>query len=233
MSRKAIIGIKQTDGSVRSIYCISDGDLGKCGATLYKYYITPERVNKLIDLGIVNKVGKYLIRKDLGEFTLPYKEDDVQINNYDNEEDFKKDYFFKWAPSYDSAIECYLFDEESKKWLVASSFSEKFLPFEKIAFGEDFNKQDAINYVIKLKQAIENPDCYDINNEDAEHFQTIINIRANRIKKLIANLKDGDKVKTNSSSKIEAYRNIKEMLTSQEPNIELFDNKQYQKKRYY
>lgn len=232
MSRKAIIGIKQTDGIVRSIYCISDGDLNKCGATLYKYYLTPERVNQLIDLGIVNKVGKYLVRKDLGEFTLPYNEEEKQINNYENKDEFIKDFFLRWAPNYNAEIEGYLFDEETKKWLVASSYSDKFIPFEEIIFGEKYSKKDANDYLAKLENAKENPSSINVSEDITEYYRSLVNIRIRKIRLLTNNLNDGDCIKKATKDNIQNYRAIREMITSKEPNIELFDKKQFQKKRF-
>jgi len=54
MSTRSRIGMVQPNGTIRSIYCHSDGYLSWNGATLFHHYTTPAKVKALIALGDIS-----------------------------------------------------------------------------------------------------------------------------------------------------------------------------------
>lgn len=57
MSTRAKIAIRRKDGSFQGIYCHFDGYLNYAGEILEKFYDTTEKVEKLISLGNLAKLG--------------------------------------------------------------------------------------------------------------------------------------------------------------------------------
>ncbi len=57
MSTIARIGIKNSDGTVTSIYCHNDGHLVGVGECLLNNYKTEEKINKLMKLGDISALG--------------------------------------------------------------------------------------------------------------------------------------------------------------------------------
>ena len=51
MSTRSLIALKQTDGTVKSIYCHWDGYVSHNGRLLIEHYATPEAVEELLALG--------------------------------------------------------------------------------------------------------------------------------------------------------------------------------------
>ena len=57
MSTRSKIAIRRKDGSFQGIYCHFDGYLNNTGEILDKFYDTTEKVEKLISLGNLAKLG--------------------------------------------------------------------------------------------------------------------------------------------------------------------------------
>lgn len=57
MSTRSKIAIRRKDGSFQGIYCHFDGYLNYTGEILDKFYDTTEKVEKLISLGNLAKLG--------------------------------------------------------------------------------------------------------------------------------------------------------------------------------
>ena len=57
MSTRSKIAIRRKDGSFQGIYCHFDGYLNHTGEILDKFYDTTEKVEKLISLGNLAKLG--------------------------------------------------------------------------------------------------------------------------------------------------------------------------------
>lgn len=51
MSTRSLIAKENDDGTFRTVYCHHDGYLTYNGAMLLDHYNTPERIDKLLDLG--------------------------------------------------------------------------------------------------------------------------------------------------------------------------------------
>ena len=58
MSTRGRIGIKQSDGSIKSIYVHFDSYPEGVGATLNKYYTDRKKIEELLDLGDISSLGK-------------------------------------------------------------------------------------------------------------------------------------------------------------------------------
>lgn len=58
MSTRSRIGIINPDGTIRSVYCHSDGYPSYNGRILLAHYKTARKINKLIDLGDLSSLDK-------------------------------------------------------------------------------------------------------------------------------------------------------------------------------
>lgn len=76
MSTRSRIGIKKADGTIKSIYCHSDGYFEGVGKTLQENYKDPEKVNSLIELGDLSSLGDDL------ESTVSYHRDRNEELNF-------------------------------------------------------------------------------------------------------------------------------------------------------
>lgn len=76
MSTRSFIGIEETDGSIKAVYCHWDGYPEHNGVILYSSYSTETRVRELIALGDLSVLG-HEINPPAGEhhsFDTPYKD---------------------------------------------------------------------------------------------------------------------------------------------------------------
>lgn len=60
MSTRSRIGIEDTDGTIRSVYCHFDGYESGVGATLLKAYMDPDKVRALVALGGISSLDEEL-----------------------------------------------------------------------------------------------------------------------------------------------------------------------------
>jgi hypothetical protein len=123
MATRSNIAIKNTDGTIRSIYCHWDGYPAHNGEMLRRYYNTTDKINQLIDLGSVSS-----LRPELGEkhpFDRNYEEPELE-GMYDNwtlayhrdrGEDLRID-TFQDAVEYVDAGEEYMYLWDGQNWLV-------------------------------------------------------------------------------------------------------------------
>jgi len=58
MSTHAAIGVKNSDGTIRAVYCHHDGYIDYVGVTLNGFYKTPLMAEALIGLGYLSSLGK-------------------------------------------------------------------------------------------------------------------------------------------------------------------------------
>ena len=129
MSTRSRIGIKENDGTIRSVYCHFDGYPGGVGRKLVNYYDDPDLASELIDLGDISSLGETVghahdfDRCPSGQtnyYGRDRHEDDVATSTHETEDDFFG------AGRRSGANFFYLFDQE-KGWL---------------AFNEDYEKID-------------------------------------------------------------------------------------------
>lgn len=57
MSTRSTIAIELADGSVKQVYCHSDGYLSYNGRVLFEHYSDPTKLERLIDLGDISMLG--------------------------------------------------------------------------------------------------------------------------------------------------------------------------------
>lgn len=88
MSTRCRIAIKQENGTYRSIYCHHDGYPEGVGVTLETYYVNPDKIERLMDLGDISSLGSSLKFKDPDEAFKDYALDDgtTDYNRWRNEE---------------------------------------------------------------------------------------------------------------------------------------------------
>lgn len=79
MSTISRIAMKQDDGTYKSIYCHSDGYLEHNGAILYTYYIDKSKVEDLIKLGDISKLGKEVSPDSSKPHNFKERQDDVTV----------------------------------------------------------------------------------------------------------------------------------------------------------
>ena len=63
MSTRSRIGMQNVDGTVRSVYCHSDGYPSYNGQLLIDHYTDPAKVNELIDLGSLSSLAENIGEK--------------------------------------------------------------------------------------------------------------------------------------------------------------------------
>ena len=61
MSTRSRIGCTQCDGTIKSVYCHSDGYLDGVGKTLLESYCDPTKIDALIALGDLSSLGSDLL----------------------------------------------------------------------------------------------------------------------------------------------------------------------------
>ena len=120
MATRSHIAIKNLDGTLQSIYCHFDGNLGGVGYTLFTFYKTENKIRKLISGGGISGLGYNLndtsFYKDRGE--------EIKIDNFSSEEfgDFKN---FIQKLKFKTGIEFfYFFNVYVKKWYFVDTLKE-------------------------------------------------------------------------------------------------------------
>lgn len=110
MSTNSIIGIKRLDGTEKYIYCHWDGYVEGNGLLLQLCYDTPEKIERLLDLGDLSTLNEYL------ETDQPHSFDNPQPNvcvayHRDRGEELE---FSSGEQQFN-----YTFDETSGVWIVS------------------------------------------------------------------------------------------------------------------
>jgi hypothetical protein len=131
MSTRSYIGIRNTDGSVTSIYCHFDGYPSSVGKKLFEHYADETKIRALLDLGDLSCLGREIGEKhpfgsgDYKEMCTAYHRDseepreDTQPVTFKTVEEFLKQRKEDWT---------YLFD--NGEWLCRSYDN---MPLEKLA----------------------------------------------------------------------------------------------------
>lgn len=109
MSTNSRIGIKRLDGTEKYIYCHWDGYVEHNGLLLQLCYDTPEKIEKLLDLGDLSSLGEYLETDHPHSFDNP--KPDVCIAYHRDRGDELE---FSFAEQEFN----YTFDESSGVWIV-------------------------------------------------------------------------------------------------------------------
>lgn len=126
MSTRCRIGIKNEDGTIRSIYCHFDGYPDGVGQTLLDSYMDVERINKLLDLGDISCLGSEPVSDSKywdpfaavtnQDYTLAYKDrgEDCPAEISKDKEDY---YVLAEGCDY-----VYIFYPENASWRVGQPF---------------------------------------------------------------------------------------------------------------
>lgn len=122
MSTRSMIGICDTQGKVRAIYCHCDGYPSYNGRILIEHYNTRDRVEKLIALGNISSLAEKLEPdpekpRNSQKVVFAYARDngeDLEIAEFDSVRKFllenSENVWIEW---------CYLFDTNIGQWYVA------------------------------------------------------------------------------------------------------------------
>lgn len=89
MATRSRIGVEQSDGTIRSIYCHFDGYLDGVGQTLLDHYSDSEKLNQLLDLGDLSSLGPQLDGKTVA-YARDRGETDVDAQTSGSFEEFLK-----------------------------------------------------------------------------------------------------------------------------------------------
>lgn len=119
MSTRSTIAIRREDGTMKKIYCHSDGYIEWNGSILQKYYSTADKVEKLLALGNLSTLGPEIKPDD------PH---DWDLSNHDSR-------FCRTYTSRGEALEYldpgqmeeynYLYDESEAAWIVSREVCKK------------------------------------------------------------------------------------------------------------
>lgn len=114
MATRSTIALEYADGSVKQIYCHWDGYLDQNGKLLKTYWTDPSKVDRLISLGNLSKLGSELGEKH--PFDCPYRYGTAEYNQWkskyqnwcvfycrDREEDLNVEEFASYADYLNSA----------------------------------------------------------------------------------------------------------------------------------
>ena len=112
MSTRSRVGIKEKDGTVRSIYVHFDGYIAGVGKTLYESYRNADKIEQLINLGDMSSINSEVEKCE------PYNQRGEDLNiATDTVESFKKN----WA----SCGEEYVYLYTDGRWMTNSIYKEK------------------------------------------------------------------------------------------------------------
>lgn len=148
MSTRSTIAIRHEDGTMKKIYCHSDGYIEWNGSILQKYYSTADKVEKLLALGNLSTLGPEIKPDD------PH---DWDLGNHDSR-------FCRTYTSRGEALEYldpgqmeeynYLFDESEAAWIVSREICKE--PAEaarSIGLGTIYDAYET-DYLIDLLAAL-------------------------------------------------------------------------------
>lgn len=130
MATRALVGIKNTDGTIDGIY-VHHGSLRDLGDILKKYYTNAIKVRDLIDHGDASYVKKNLDPKGEHDFYYPEQdtcvfygrdrgESNTDYETYEDEDDFMYGY------DADGVDYIYIFDKGGN-WKIYDTYNQKFV----------------------------------------------------------------------------------------------------------
>ena len=133
MGTRSRIGMKQADGSVKSIYCHWDGYIEGVGKELAENYQDPLKVEKLISLGDISSLNER-VEPDQGEshsFDYPIPSITVAYHR-DRGEEYRVPKINENVEEYlHSDLEAYGYLYEEGKWFVADDEGKGWMLLEK------------------------------------------------------------------------------------------------------
>lgn len=143
MSTRSRVGIKEKDGTVRSVYVHFDGYLAGVGKKLYESYQNADKIEQLINLGDMSSIA------DEVEKCEPYTQRGEDLNiATDTIESFNKG----WA----SCGEEYVYLYTDGKWMTNSVYKDKWESLDLLVKDEEISQlksqvqrlQKALDYLL-------------------------------------------------------------------------------------
>lgn len=119
MSTRSTIAIRHEDGTVKKIYCHSDGYIEWNGSILQKYYSTADKVEKLLALGNLSCLGPEIKPDDPHDWDLGNR-DSRFCKTYTSRGETKE-----YAAPDQMEEYNYLFDESEAAWIVTWEVCKK------------------------------------------------------------------------------------------------------------
>lgn len=102
MSTRSRIAFVNKDGSVKSVYCHSDGYLSWNGKMLYNHYDSPERAEALVDLGDLSVIHPKIEGGKGHSFSTPDKDVTIAYGRDRGEDENEV------APQVDPSVEAFM-----------------------------------------------------------------------------------------------------------------------------
>lgn len=158
MSTQSFIGIELKDGTIKSIYCHSDGYLEGVGMTLFEHFQDSKKIKKMIKLGGLSSLGaeveipqgkKHNFENRLENVCCFYTRDrgeTLSITTYHN----YQDYLYHSEGGYD-----YLYKVQEKAWFMLNRDKKLILLQEALLTNEStFNKTMSLVEKVQLENNI-------------------------------------------------------------------------------
>lgn len=151
MSTRSRVGIKEKDGTVRSIYVHFDGYVAGVGKTLYESYRNADKIEQLINLGDMSSINSEVEKCE------PYTQRGEDLNiATDTVESFKKN----WA----SCGEEYVYLYTDGRWMTNSIYKEKWESLDSLMKDDEIGQlkkqvqrlQKALDYLSDGDETIKN-----------------------------------------------------------------------------
>lgn len=136
MSTRSRVGIKEKDGTVRSVYVHFDGYVAGVGKTLYESYRNADKIEQLINLGDMSSINSEVEKCE------PYTQRGEDLNiATDTVESFKKN----WT----SCGEEYVYLYTDGRWMTNSVYKGKWESLDSLM------KDDEISQLKKQVQRLQ------------------------------------------------------------------------------
>lgn len=145
MSTRSRVGIKEKDGTVRSVYIHWDGYVAGVGRALYEYYRNADKIEQLINLGDMSSIGREI--KECEPYT--QRGEDLNITT-ESLASFKKN----WA----CCGEEYVYLYTDGRWMVNSIYEDEWKPLDSLIEVSRLKSQvqrlqKAIDYLLDGNEA--------------------------------------------------------------------------------
>lgn len=140
MSTRSRVGIKEKDGTIRSVYVHFDGYVAGVGKTLYESYRNADKIEQLINLGDMSSIDSEIEKCE------PYTQrgEDLSIAK-DTVESFDKN----WA----SCGEEYVYLYTDGRWMTNSIYKEKWESLDSLMKDDEIGELK--EQVQRLQKAID------------------------------------------------------------------------------
>lgn len=136
MSTRSRVGIKEKDGTIRSVYIHHDGYVAYVGKILYESYQNADKIEQLINLGDMSSINSEVEKCE------PYTKRGEDLNiATDSIASFYQD----WA----SCGEEYVYLYTDGRWMVNSVYKENWQPLDLLI------KDDEIDHLKKQVQRLQ------------------------------------------------------------------------------